>query len=79
MISKNNIKKEIKNKSENAADEIKKAADELSDLANQAKNKYQDIDEPTKKKALVAIAGATAVVGAIAGGKKIKEKIKDRD
>ncbi len=54
--------------------EMGKVGGEMKNLVHYAKEKFDKADEKTKKKILTGLAGATAVLAAIIGMKKLRKK-----
>ncbi|MDP2708559.1 MAG: hypothetical protein Q8O93_00690 [bacterium] len=60
----------------NAKKSIKHTADRLQTLAEQAKRKYDQTDEKTKKKIVAGLAGAAVLIAVAIGAKKAASKNK---
>ena len=54
--------------------EMGKVGGEMKNLVHYAKEKFDKADDKTKKKILTGLAGATAVLAAIIGMKKLRKK-----
>ena len=58
--------------------EIKKLHREVSKHLQVAKNKYDNLDNQTKKKVVKGVAGAAAVLAALGAAHKVKKAVRKR-
>lgn len=63
-----------KSTEKNLKETVDRAAAKLQDIAKQARTKYEQTDEATKKKIAAALAGAAVLIAAAIGVKKILKK-----
>ncbi len=84
-LSRENVKEDsrdgkvakVADKSKEAIDEMEKKVALLSDKIKEMKKKYNNMDDKKKKRLWAGVGASVAMIAALVGAKKIKDKINE--